>query len=78
MLEMFPEAFREMEPDYPRERQVEQATAGPGEKRTTIFPPEPPRPEGLRHVGGGVFETPDGERFRGRADALAHMNPEED
>jgi hypothetical protein len=48
--------------------EVEQATKAPGEKRgdspTKTYP---------HHVGAGWFETPDGERHRGREAAQAHM-----
>ena len=46
---------------------VEQATAAPGEKRGATPDTFP------RHVGGGVYETPDGERHRGRDAAVDHM-----
>lgn len=68
LLKQYPTMFKPARVRF----DVEQATASPGEKRGD-------RPRGTdadpfpRHVGGGWYETPDGERHHGRDDALDHM-----
>lgn len=40
----------------------------------TWQPAAPDEEAALKHVGGGVFELPNGERVKGRADAEARMD----
>lgn len=70
LLDRFPDKFKPATVRF----DVEQATAAPGEKRGTPTPPPDPAP---RHVGGGTWETPDGERFKSRAEAVRHLDGED-
>lgn len=69
LLEKYPDMFKPARVRF----DVEQATAAPGERRGE---PDPP-PAVPRHVGGGTWETPDGERFKSRHAAVRHMDGED-